>query len=167
MLLLVAIAVLAAGCGAGKGSVAVTHTTDAKATSTRKSEASLEAGIRAALRANLQLSLYVLWHNDVPTWAVRSTRGPALKALRTSAAARRRQGIHIKNLRGHSSIVSITLAPSYATATAVVRDTRSVAPYKGGHRLGRAIVGTDHSRVQLHRLGSSERFIVWSVSPIR
>jgi hypothetical protein len=167
LLVLISVAALAAGCGGSKGSVAATKTTDAQATSTQTSEASLKAGVRAAIRANLQLSLYVLWHNEVPAWATNSTRGPALKALRTSAAARRRQGIQIKNLRGHSTISSIELAPSYTSATAVIRDARSVAPYKEGHRLGKAIVGTDHSRVQLRRIGNTERFIVWSVSPIR
>ena len=163
----IAFAILAAGCGASSGRVAVSSTTDAKPTVTHTSAASLQQGVRAAIRANLELSLYVLWHNEVPTWATRSTRGPALKALRAAAASRRRQGIQIKNLRGHSKIISIELAPSYTNATAEIRDTRSVAPYKAGKRLGRAIAGTDHSRVQLRRVGSTTRFIVWSVSPIR
>ena len=167
LLLALTVATLAAGCGGSHPSAAPTTTTDATATSTQTSQATLKAAVRTALHANLKLSLYVLWHNKVPQWATQSTRGPALKALRTSAAARRRQGIQIKNLRGHATIISIQLAPSYSTATAEVRDTRSVAPYKKGHRLGRAIVGTDHSRVQLHRLGNTERFIVWNVSPIR
>jgi hypothetical protein len=167
LLVAVAVAALAAGCGGSNGSVAATSTTDTRATSTQTSEAALKGAVRAALASNLKLSLYVLWHNEVPPWATGSTRGPALKALRTAAAARRRQGIQIKNLRGHSTIISIQLAPSYTSATAEVRDTRSVAPYKRGHRLGRAIVGTDHSRVQLRRVGTAERFIVWSVSPIR
>jgi hypothetical protein len=166
LLLLATVAALTAGCGGSNGSIAATTSTDAKTTS-RVSEATLKAGVRAAIRANVQLSLYVLWHNQVPAWATRSTRGPALKALRGAASTRRRQGIQIKNLSGHYTIVSITLAPSYTTATAVVRDTRRVAPFKGGHRLGKAIVGTDHSRVQLRRAGNSQRFIVWSVSPIR
>lgn len=167
LLLLTAIAALAAGCGGSSGSIAATQSTDARTTSTQTSEASLKAGVRTAIRANLRLSLYVLWHNDVPAWAAQSTRGPALKALRTSAAARRRQGIQIKNLRGQSTIISIALAPSYTSATADVRDKRSVAPYKQGHRLGRAIVGTDHSRVQLRRVGNTKQFVVWSVAPIR
>jgi hypothetical protein len=167
LLLVLAVAALTTGCGGSNGSVAATSTTHTETTSTRTSESALEAAVRTALAANLKLSLYVLWHNEVPVWATRSTRGPALKALRTAAAARRRQGIQIKSLRGHSTIISIQLAPSYTSATAEVRDSRSVAPYKHGHRLGRAIVGTDHSRVHLRRVGTAERFIVWSVSPIR
>jgi hypothetical protein len=167
LLLAIVVAALATGCGGSNNSVAAPSTTGATATSTRTSDASLKAGVRAALRANLRLSLYVLWHNHIPAWATQSTRGPALKALRASAASRRRQGIQIKNLRGHSTIISIELAQSYTSAIAEIRDTRSVAPYKAGHRLGRAIVGTDHSRVQLHRLGNTQRFIVWRVAPIR
>ena len=163
----VAIAVVAAGCGAGSGRVGVTSTTDVKTTAAHASATSLRQGVRAAIRANLKLSLYVLWYNEIPAWATRSTRGPALKALRAAAASRRHQGIQIKNLRGHSEILSIELAPSYTNATAEIRDTRSVAPYKAGKPLGRAIVGTDHSRVQLRRVGSTTRFIVWSVSPTR
>jgi hypothetical protein len=166
-LLLASIALAAAGCGGNRNMAAATSTTDAHTTSEQTSQTALKAAVRVAIRANLKLSLYVLWHDEVPTWAMRSTRGPALKALRVSAATRRRQGIQIKNLRGHSTILAIRLAPSYTSATAEIRDTRSVAPYRGGHRLGRAISGTDHSRVQLRRVGSTERFIVWSVSPIR
>ena len=65
------------------------------------------------------------------------------------------------------SVNAITLAPSYATATAVVRSHQRVAPYKSGHRLGKAISASDHARIQLHRLGSTQRFIVWRVSTIQ
>jgi len=167
LLLLATVAALTAGCGGSNGSVAATSSSDAKATSTRVSEATLKAAVRAAIRANVRLSTYVLWHNQVPAWATQSTRGPALNALRASAAARRRQGIQIKNLSGRYTIISIALAPSYTAATAVIRTHQRVAPYEAGHRLGRAIVGTDHARLQLRRVGNSQRFIVWSVSPIR
>jgi hypothetical protein len=167
LLLLATVAALTAGCGGSNGSIAATSSTDAKATSTRLSEATLKAAVRAAIRANVQLSTYVLWHNQIPAWATHSTRGPALSALRSAAATRRRQGIQIKNLSGHYTVISIALATSYAAATAVIRSHQRVAPYKAGHRLGRAIVGADHARVQLRRAGNSQRFIVWSVSPIR
>ncbi|MGH7187677.1 MAG: hypothetical protein ACREU5_04620 [Burkholderiales bacterium] len=167
LLLLATVAALTAGCGGSNGSTAATSSTDAKTTSTRASEATLKAAVRAAIRDNVQLSTYVLWHNQIPAWATQSTRGPALSALRSAAATRRRQGIQIKNLSGHYTVTSIALAPSYAAATAVIRSHQRVAPYKAGHRLGRAIVGADHARVQLRRLGNTQRFIVWSVSPIR
>lgn len=167
LLLLTAIAALAAGCGGSSGSIAATQSTDARTTSTQTSEASLKAGVRAAIRANVRLSTYVLWHNQIPAWAKQSTRGPALKALRNAAATRRKQGIQIKNLSGGYTATAITLAPSYAAATAVIKSHQRVAPYKAGHRLGRAIVGSDHARVQLRRVGNSHQFVVWSVSPIQ
>jgi hypothetical protein len=167
LLLLVAVAALAAGCGGSNGSVAATSTAHTKTTSTRTSEATLKAAVQAAIRANVHLSTYVLWHNQIPTWATQSTRGPALKALRAAAAARRRQGIQIKNLSGHYTITSIALAPSYTAATAVIKSHQRVAPYKAGRRLGRAIVGDDHAQIHLRRIGNAQRFIVWSVSPIR
>lgn len=166
LLLLATVAVLNAGCGSSAGTNAA-NATETKSTATQISTATLKTGVRAALNANLELSLYVLWHNRIPVWATGSTRGPALQALRSAATTRRQQGIQIKNLSGRQTIVSITLAPSYSTAIAVVRDQRRVAPYKSGHRLGKAITGTENSRVQLHRLGNTRRFVVWRVSPIR
>ena len=168
LLLLATVGALAAGCGGTSGKGAATSTsTDATATSTQTSEASLKAAVRTAIRSNVQLSTYVLWHNRVPAWATRSTRGPALTALRSAAATRRKQGIQIRNLSGSYTIVSIALAPSYTTATAVIRSHQRVAPYKAGHRLGKAIVGDDHARLELRRVGGAPRFIVWSVLPIR
>jgi hypothetical protein len=168
LLLLATVAAISTGCGGASGNVAApTTSTNAKSTSVQSSVPTLKAAVRTAINANLQLSLYVLWHNNVPGWATRSTRGPALSALRSAAATRRRQGIQIKNLSGHHAIVAITLAPSYATATAVIRDRRRVAPYKSGQRLGKTISGTEHSRILLHRLGNTARFIVWRVSPIQ
>jgi hypothetical protein len=163
----IVVAALVTGCGGSNGSDAPSSTTDAVATSTRTSEATLKAAVRTALRANVRLSTYVLWHNQIPVWATQSTRGPALNALRASAATRRRQSIQIKNLSGHYTIISIALAPSYATAFAVIKSHQRVVPYKAGRRLGRAIVGDDHARIQLRRVGNTQRFIVWSVAPIR
>jgi hypothetical protein len=168
LLVLVTVGAMSAGCGGASGKLATAPTsTNAKSTSARMSVATLKAAVRTAINANLELSLYVLWHNRIPAWAAQSTRGPALKALRIAAATRRKQGIQIKNLSGHHTVVSITLAPSYATATAVVRDQQRVAPYKSGNRLGKAISGSDHARIQLHRLANTQHFVVWRVSPIK
>ncbi len=168
LLLLATVAAISAGCGGASGNVAApTTSTDAKSTSAQSSAATLKAAVKTAIHANVQLSSYVLWHNSVPAWATRSTRGPALNALRSAAATRRKQGIQIKNLSGGYTITSITLAPSYATATAVVRSHQRVAPYKSGRRLGKAISASDHARIQLHRLANTQRFIVWRVSTIQ
>ena len=168
LMLLVAVAAISGGCGGTGGKVVATTTaTDAKSTSAQATTATLKAAVRTAIQADRQLSLYVLWHNRVPAWATRSTRGPALKALRDAAATRRQQGIQIRNLSGGYTITSITLAPSYASATAVLRSHQRVAPYRAGHRLGKAISASDHARIQLHRLDNTQRFVVWRLTPIQ
>ena len=167
-MLLAAVAAISGGCGgAGKNVGSTATSTDAKSTSVRANVATLKSAVRTAIRANVQLSSYVLWNNSVPAWATRSTRGPALKALGEAAAARRTQGIRIKNLSGNYTITSITLAPSYATATAVVSSHQRVAPYKNGRRLGKTISASDHARIQLHRLHNTQRFVVWRLTPIQ
>ena len=168
LLLLGVVAAISVGCGGASGTPATAPTsTDTKSTSARASVAMLKAAVRTAIHANVQLSSYVLWHNSLPAWATHSTRGPALKALRDAAATRRKQGIQIKNLSGGYTITSITLAPSYAAATADVRSHQRVAPYKSGRQLGKAISASDHARIQLHRLANSRRFIVWRVSTLQ
>jgi hypothetical protein len=169
LLLLAVLAVLTAGCGTAggpKASGASTSTSD-PAKKAPSPEMALKTAVRTAIRANVQLSTYVLWNNRIPVWATRSTRGPALTALRSAAATRHRQGIQIKNLSGTYTVISIALAPSYATATVVVRTQQRVAPYESGHRLGKAISATDHVRIQLHRLGNTKQFVVWNATPIK
>jgi hypothetical protein len=168
LLLFATVAAISTGCGKATGNTAAPMTsTDAKADSTHVSIGGLQAAVRTAIRANVQLSTYVLWHNSIPKWATNSTRGPALTSLRSAATTRRRQGIAIKNLSGHYTVISIALAPSYASATATVRTQQRVAPFKAGHRLGKAISTTEHVRIQLHRLANAQRFVVWRVTPIK
>lgn len=168
LLILVTVAALNAGCGGASGNGAATTTsTDTKTTAAQTSAATLKAAVRTAIHANVQLSSYVLWHNRIPAWATRSTRGPALEALRSASANRRKQGIQIKNLSGSYTVASITLAPSYASAIAIVRSHQRVAPYKSGRRLGKAISASDHARIQLHRIANTQRFIVWRVATIQ
>ena len=167
LMLLVVVAAIVAGCGASRNVAAPPTSTGAKSISARATVETLKTAVRTAIRANVQLSSYVLWHNSLPDWATRSTRGPALKALRHAAATRRKQGIQIKNLSGGYTITSILFAPSYATATAVVRSHQLVAPYKSGLRLGKEISAVDHARIQLHRLANTKRFIVWRVATVQ
>jgi hypothetical protein len=166
VLVLVVVAAVSAGCGGGSGTVRATST-KAKSAAAQTSVASLREAVRSAIQADRRLSLYVLWNNHIPAWATRSTRGPALKALRDAAATRRRQGIQIRNLSGGYTITSITLAPTYAAATADVRSEQRVAPYKTGRRLGKAISENDHARIELHRLADTRRFVVWRLTPIQ
>lgn len=160
-----AVVVIGAGCGSGAGGTTASKT-DTKAEATHVSIAALRVAVRAAIRADRKVSLYVLWHNRVPTWATRSTRGPALKALVSAAASRRQQSIRIKNLSDTYAITAITLAPSYAAATAIVRSHQRVAPYRSGRRLGKAISENDRARVELRRVGDSGRFVVWRLTSI-
>ena len=162
----VAVALLAAGCGGGHGAVATTTPTTAALRADPQER--LTTAVRETLRANHRLAKLVLWRNAVPASANSSTRGPALAALRSAAAGRRRQGIHIKVVSDGFRIATVTLDPSFAHATAVVVDPQRVQPYgTDGKPLGKAVSLSEKSRFVLHRLGSSERFVVWQVAPVR
>lgn len=166
LVLLALVAALVTGCGSSKHTA--TSSSARTTVSTRQDTATtLDRAARVALDENLRLSLYVLWHNSIPSWAQHSTRGPALAALRSAAAARRGRGLRIRSQPGHYTILSVQLDPSYARATALVRDRREVVPYRDSKRLGRAIKVDDHARIELRRLGNSSRFVVWRVSPVR
>jgi len=161
-----AVALVAAGCGGGHHAGGTTAAT----TSTVRTDPQgrLTAAARNALRANHRLAKLVLWRNAVPASATSSTRGPALAALRSAAAGRRRRGIHVKVVYDGFRITSVTLDPSFTRATAVVVDPQRVRPYgSDGKPLGKAVALSEKSRFVLHRLGSSERFIVWQVAPVQ
>ena len=161
----VAAALVVAGCGGGTSSVATARSaTDARQID---GKAALLKAARVALLDNSRLSLYVLWNNRIPSWATRSTRGPALASLRVSAASRTQQHIQIKTLPSRYQVISLRLDPSYTTATAVVHDQGRVIPYRNGRRLGRSIAVNDRARIQLRRLGKSTQFVVWQVAPLR
>ena len=79
-LVILALALAANGCGATKTD---SPTGDPRSTVTMTpsqpaTHAALEVAVRQALSANGRLSVYVLWTNDVPSWALQSTGGPAL-----------------------------------------------------------------------------------------
>ena len=151
---------IAAGCDGGDGEVA---TQPPATTSSKTGEAALRDAARQVLRRNDRLSGYVLWFNRVPPWATRTTRGPALATLRESAADRRKRGVRIRTLASRLEVSSIALDPSYTRATAVVRSIQRVRPYRGGKPSGRAVKLDERASVELRRLGSSDRFVVWRV----
>lgn len=153
-----------AGCDGGNGEVETQPPTTT--TTSETGRAALERAVRQALQENDRLSGYVLWSNRIPGWATRSTRGPALAALRTSAADRRKRGIRIRTLRSRLEITSIDLDPSYTSATAVVRSVQRVRPYEGAKPSGRAVELDERAKVELRRLGASERFVVWRLSAL-
>jgi hypothetical protein len=160
-----AIAIFAPGCGSGSAS---SPTAKANASTTgRAPTAALERAVRQALRKNYQLSGYVLWHNAVPASAKQSTRGPALAALRNSAAQRRKTGIRIKPVSGRLTIISVSLDPSFTRATATTLASGRVRPYEGRRAEPRTITLHERARVQLRRLGRSQNFVVWQVTTLR
>jgi hypothetical protein len=152
---------LLAGCGASHGTTSTTKP-NTRATTTTNPTAQLEQEVRAALQQNAKVSDYVLEHNAIPTWARRSTAGPALSGMRGSATQRRSGRITVHVLSDDVQVESISLAPSYSTATANVTERSRVVPFRDGHRLGKAVVGNEHARFTLHRTGGTT-FVVWSV----
>lgn len=162
--LLVLLLAIATGCDGGNDEVATQPPPTTTTSGTGR--AALERGVRQALRDNDRLSGQVLWSNRVPDWATRSTRGPALAALRTSAADRRQRGIRVRTLESRLEIASIDLDPSYTSATAVVRSLQRVRPYEGGKPSGRAVKLDERAEVELRRLGASDRFVVWRLKDV-
>jgi hypothetical protein len=152
---------IASGCDGGEGEVATQP--PPTTTSPETDEAALENAVRRALQMNDRLSGHVLWFNRLPAWGTRSTRGPALATLRQSAADRRARGIRIRTLSSRLQITTIELDPSYTKATAVVRSIQRLRPYRGGKPIGRAIGLDERANVELRRVGSSGRFVVWRV----
>jgi hypothetical protein len=162
-LLLALLAATAAGCDGGNDNNVATQPPPTT-TQSETSEAALRQGVRTALNANRRLSVYVLWNNRIPAWADRSTRGPALAGLRDAAADRRQRGIRVRLLSDRFQIVSIRLDPSYTRATAIARGRQRVRPHRlNGRPAGRSVELNERARIELRRLGSTDRFVVWSV----
>jgi hypothetical protein len=160
-----AVAALAvSGCGGSKPhtTVAQTQSTD---TSPRVSEpVALERAAREAISQNHALSLQVLWTNRVPA-SPSATAGPALAVLHKSVAARVHEGVRVRTLSERFRIVSLQLDPSYASASATVLDDQRAQPsYTNGRPRGRSVTLHERVRLELHRVGGSERFVVWKVA---
>jgi hypothetical protein len=160
----VLVALGAAACGSTSANPPTQASTARIAGTSTDSTAALDLAVRRALRANYQLSGYVLWHNVLPLDAQRSTRGPALAALRNAAAQRRKRGIRIRPVTGRLTIASVVVDPSFTRATAMTIAIGRVRPYENGHAEPREIGVHERARVQLRRLGSSQQFVVWQVT---
>ena len=165
---LVVSSVAIAGCSGGSHQANSTSTPPSTSgpttTATQPDAETLERAARAALEANHKVSVFVLWHNRVPSWASRSTDGPALRSLRSAAATRRSRGVRARLLSDRRRVVSLKLDPSYTSATAVVVDRQRVQPSgRNGRPLGRAVVLNERATYELRRLGSSAHFVVWRV----
>ncbi len=160
--------VAASACSGSSSHNAKTPTTTGTTQSTTSTtEAALVAAARAAVQQDHRMSVRVLWTNSVPAHP-RATAGPALAVLRHSVAARARRGIRVRLLAERFRVISVHLDPSYERATAVVQDPQRVRPYgRDGRPLGRAVVLNERARLELRRVGSSMRFVVWKVTPIK
>ena len=157
-----------AGCSGGSNHASSTSTSPSTSgtttTSTQPTVTSLNEAAHAALAANHKVSVFVLWHNRVPSWASRSTAGPALRSLRSAAATRRARGVRARLLSDRRRVVSLQLDPSYTRATAVVVDRQRVQPSaRNGRPLGRTVVLNERATYELRRTGSSVHFVVWRV----
>lgn len=155
-----------AGCGGGDETVTTRPTPTT--TTSQPGKATLERAVRTALERNRRLSIYVLWNNRIPAWAMSSTQGEALEALRAAAVNRRKRGIRVRLLQDRFQVLSIRLDPSYGEAVAVARGRQRVRPYgRDGKPAGRAVQLDERVRVELRRLRDSTRFIVWRVTILR
>jgi hypothetical protein len=163
----VLLALAASSCGGSSASPPTQPSTTGIAGTSTDSSAALDLAVRRALRANYQLSSYVLWHNVVPPDARQSTRGPALAALRNAAVQRRKSGIRIRPVTGRLTIASVVVDPSFTRATATTVASGRVRPYENGRAEPKEIAVHERARVQLHRLGRSQQFVVWQVTVLR
>ncbi len=158
-----AVCTLIAGCGGSSGS---TRTTGRTTTPTPKASptAALEQAAHSALEQNHTLSAYVLAHNAIPSWASQSTAGPALTAMRSSAAQRRAGRVEVRVLTSAVEIRSLHLDPSYASATASVVERSRVRVYQRGRAVGGVRSLNEPARVELRRVGNIPAFVVWKLA---
>jgi hypothetical protein len=165
--LLTCAAIAAAGCGSGNDA-----RTNATSHTQQRTEAdpavALRRSVNVALASNYQLAVYVLWHNRVPTWAKRSTTGPALASLYSAARTRAKRGVRVRMLAHRRRVLQLQLDPSYARASAVILDWQRVQPSNPeGHALGHTVVLRERARYELRRVGKTQRFLVWKVALLR
>lgn len=155
---------LVAGCG-GSTKTTPTHTTTRTAVTTTKASGTkmLTSAVVGAVETDHATSLKALRADSLPAKPP-ATAGPALKTLRRSVAGRRAQGIRIRMLHERFRVLSVSLDPSYATATADVVDVEKVQPvHRNGKAFGHPVTQTEHATIELHRIAGTNRFVVWKV----
>jgi len=177
--LIIAMVLLVPGCGGGSRKASTTvqsvpsvtttsaaPTTAGEPSSTpQNTRTTLRAAVRTALAANHRLAIKVLWTNRIPVTAGQSTRGPALAELTASASDRAKKGVRVRMIRDDYRIISIRLAATRARATALAQWNQRVVPsHLDGTPRGRAVSLRERARVELRRVGSSQRFVVWRVT---
>jgi hypothetical protein len=158
---LAALAGVASGCGNSTGSTR--PSSGVPQTTAADPQQRLEAAVRTAIHVDHREAVRALWANQVPARPA-ATGGPALVQWRRSTAVARKQGIRVRLLSERFRIVSITLDASYSSAAAVVHDDqRAQLDRADGKPLGRSVVIHERVRLELHRAGNAERFVVWRV----
>jgi hypothetical protein len=162
LVVLAAITCIASGCGNSTGSTR-TSGGGAPQTTVADPQQRLEAAVRQAISLDHREAVRALWTNQVPARPA-ATGGPALVQWRSSTAVARKQGIRVRLLSERFRIVSITLDPSYSSAVAVIHDDqRAQLDRADGKPLGRSVAIHERVRLELHRAGHAERFVVWRV----
>lgn len=157
-------ALTVASCGGSDAPQNDSPTTTSAATTQTDPRTRLEQAVREAIRRDYQDGVRILWTNRVPARPV-ATDGPALTELRRSVAVRRKRGIRVRMLSDRLRIESVRLDPSYESATAlVIADQRVLPSDRNGRPLGRSVVLNERARIDLRRVGRSDRFVVWKVT---
>jgi hypothetical protein len=178
-----ALALVLAGCGnGGRRSSPLTQQSLSSATSTatapttssesvvtkRTAHATVRDAVRAALAANHSLAIRVLWTNEIPLAARRSTRGPALAEMAASAKDRQNKGIRVRMIHDDYRIISIVFGAAKTTASAMAEwDQRVVPSHLDGTPLGRPVTLHERARIQVRRAGASRNFVVWKVMLVK
>jgi hypothetical protein len=115
--LVLSIAALA-GCSGGSNDGSSTATAGSTSISTTEpTPQSLRRAVRSALRSNDKLSGAVLWTNRIPPEATRSTRGPALVALRSAAAQRRSKRLELDGQFARGGVLTARVRTSVSFAS--------------------------------------------------
>jgi hypothetical protein len=163
---LVSLCVLGAtGCGGGTHADSAPSTSAARTTDQPATPVVLEDAVRKAVNENHELLTQALLTNRVPA-NPQGTAGPALAVLRSSAAARRVQKIKVRIISETFRVLSARLDPSYTTATVSVLNVQRLQVSHGSKSSAPSIV-REHVRLLLHRIGNSDRFVVWKVELLR
>lgn len=164
--LALAAAVVLASCGGADAPQSGSSTRPA-VTAQTDPRTRLEQAAREGVLREYSESVRSLWTNRVPARPA-ATGGPALAQWRRSVATRRKRGIRVRMLSQRLRIESVRLDPSYERATALVVAHQRVLPSdRNGRPLGRSVVLNERARIDLRRVGSSERFVAWKVTPWR
>jgi hypothetical protein len=166
-----AVAALAvSGCGGSKAHTRASQTEPAPRQSVpagaQTTSVALERAAHSALEQNHTLSNYVLSHNVIPSWASQSTAGPALAAMRSSAAHRRGGKVQVRVLTSALEIRSVTLDPSYTRSTASFVERSRVRVYQDGRAVGGVRTLNEPARAELRRVDDKTAFVVWQLTAL-